>query len=142
MAELDDATFELVKRFSAEGDALAAAGDYGEAIHAYDRAWALLPEPKSQWTAATWILAAIADAGFLGGFLRSARCALDYVMLCPDAMGNPFLHLRRGEVLFEQENYDAAADDLMRAYMGGGPELFAEETAKYLDFLRSRAGIP
>jgi len=139
---LDDATFELVQRFSAEGDALAATGQYHEAIPAYNRAWGLLPEPKSQWAAATWILTAIADAGYLGGFLRSARDALDYVMLCPEAIGNPFLHLRRGEVLYEQGELAAAADELMRAYMGGGPDLFASEPAKYLEFLRTRAVIP
>ena len=63
-------------------------------------------------------------------------------MLCPGAAGNPFRHLRRGQVLFEQADYDAAADELMRAYMGGGLDIFAEEPPKYLDFLRARAHIP
>lgn len=142
MAELTDSTHELVMRYAAEGDELAKAGDFRAAIPAYNRAWELLPEPKSQWSAATWILAAIADAGYLGGFFRSARGALDYVMSCPGAIGNPFLHLRRGQVLFEQEEYSAAADELMRAYMGGGVELFSNEPAKYLEFLRTRAQIP
>ena len=142
MAELDDETYEMVKRYSSEGDELAEAERYREAIETYNRAWRLLPEPKSEWNAATWLLAAIADAAFLGGYYGSAREALDYVVYCPDALGNPFLHLRRGQVLFEQDEMDGAADELMRAFMGGGADLFENESPKYLDFLRTRAVIP
>jgi hypothetical protein len=142
MAELDPDIYEAVLGFCATGDELAESGDHREAIRTYNQAWRLVPEPRSAWNASTWILAAIADAAYLGGFLNTARDALDEVMGCPDAIGNPFLHLRRGEVLFEQREEDAAADELMRAYMGGGPELFDDEPAKYLDFLRTRADIP
>ena len=141
MAELDHATHEQIKRFAAAGDELANAGEFGAAMDEYNKAWALVPKPQSDWNAATWLLAAIADAAYLGGFLNSARQALDYVMICPEALGNPFLHLRRGEVLFEQGELDAAADELMRAYMGAGPEIFEAEPAKYLEFLRTRALI-
>lgn len=142
MAELNDTLYDALKAYAERGDELAAAGEYRSAIQEYNRGWALIPEPKSDWNAATWILAAIADAAFLGGFVQSAREALDYVMTCPHAVGNPFLHLRRGQVLFEQELYSSAADELIRAYMGGGPELFDDEPGKYLEFLRTRADIP
>jgi hypothetical protein len=33
----------------------------------------------------------------------------------------------------------AAADELMRAYMGAGPEIFAEQDPKHLRFLQTRA---
>lgn len=142
MAELDRATYELVLKLSARGDGLVDADDYGAALESYNKAWRLLPEPKSQWNAATWLLAAVGDTAYLGGFLEAAREALDYVMSCPDAIGNPFLHLRRGQVLLDQGEHDAAADELMRAYMGGGSEIFADEPERYLDFLRTRAVLP
>jgi len=138
-AELDDSTYNQITEFAEQGDRLAAQGAYRDAIKVYNQGWRLLPEPRSEWSAATWLLAAIADAAYLGGFLASARQALDDVMGCPDALGNPFLHLRRGEVLFEQGEFDAAADELMRAYMGAGAEIFASEPAKYLNFLKTRA---
>ena len=53
-------------------------------------------------------------------------------MTCPGGLGNVFLHLRRGEVLFELGEMESSADELMRAYMGGGPEAFAREEEKYL----------
>jgi tetratricopeptide (TPR) repeat protein len=140
-AELDDSTYAQITEFAAQGDELASQGAYRDAIKIYNKGWELLPEPKSDWSAATWLLAAIADAAYLGGFLTSARQALDYVMSCPDAIGNPFLHLRRGEVLFEQGELDAAADELMRAYMGAGMAIFEREPAKYLNFLKTRALI-
>jgi hypothetical protein len=36
---------------------------------------------------------------------------------------------------------DAAADELIRAYMGAGQEIFASEDRRYLDFLKTRAKL-
>lgn len=124
-----------------EGDALASAGRFEDAIQNYNSAFGLVPEPKNDWNASTWILAAIGDACFLGGYRTSARKALEYAMSCPDAVGNPFLHLRLGQVLLEAGEEDAAADNLMRAYMGGGSEIFEEQDPKYLRFLGTRATL-
>jgi hypothetical protein len=86
-------------------------------------------------------LAAIGDACFLGDYRSSAREALEYAMSCPDAVGNPFLHLRLGQVLLDAGEEDAAADNLMRAYMGAGAEIFGEQDPKYLQFLGTRAQL-
>ena len=40
---------------------------------------------------------------------------------------------------FELGNEPRAADELMRAYMGAGPEIFADEDPKYIEFLASKA---
>jgi hypothetical protein len=72
-------------------------------------------------------LAAIADAAFLGGFLKTARRALDDVMRLEGSIGNPFLHLRNGQVMFEEGRLDEAADELIRAYMAEGKAIFRDE---------------
>lgn len=118
------------------GDGLAAEGRGEEAIAEYNKAWMLVPEPRNAWEASTWILAAIADCCFLLRKWTAARGALDYAMTCPDAIGNPFLHLRRGQVLFEQDEPDVAANELMRAFMAGGQEMFQDQDRKYLRFCR------
>ncbi|WEK07294.1 MAG: tetratricopeptide repeat protein [Candidatus Pseudomonas colombiensis] len=105
------------------------------------RAWELIPQPKENWEAATWVLAAIADALYLSGDLAAARDTLEHAMHCPDALGNPFLHLRLGQVLFDSGAPDQAADQLMRAYMGAGAAIFAEEDPRYLAFLGTRAQL-
>jgi tetratricopeptide (TPR) repeat protein len=137
--ELDERVHEQIKAHCADGDSLANGGKFEAAIAEYNKAWELIPAPKNDWEAATWVLAAIADAAFLGGFKVTAREALEYAMTCPGAIGNPFLHLRYGQVLFDAQENDRAADELMRAYMGGAEEIFATEDPKYLTFLRTRA---
>jgi tetratricopeptide (TPR) repeat protein len=138
MAELSDETYAELKRLCAEGDQAAELKDYQAAVRLYRQAWQLIPQPQADWPAATWVLAAIADAYWFNGDYDYARDALNYAMHCPDAIGNPFLHLRLGQVCFELKDLDRAADELTRAYMGGGPEIFAAEPPKYLEFLKTR----
>lgn len=140
-SELDGATYEEITRFCADGDSLASEAKYDAAVAEYNKAWRLVPEPKNQWEASTWILAAIADACFLLGKNKSAREALEYAMTCPGAVGNSFLHLRLGQILFDANEKDAAADELMRAYMGAGSEIFDKDDPKYLQFLKTKAKI-
>jgi len=139
--ELDETIHQAIKAHCAKGDELAADRAFEAAIAEYNKAWRLVPDPCNEWNASTWILAAIADAAFLGGYLTSAREALQYAMTCPDAIGNPFLHLRYGQVLLDAGEPDAAADELIRAYMGAGQDIFASEDRRYLDFLKTRAKL-
>lgn len=139
--ELDDHTYSRIQLLSAEGDDLSEVGKYDGALEKYNSAWELMPEPRKEWEASTWVLTAIADVAFKAGYFTSAREALDYAMLCPDAIGNPFIHLRRGQVLFEQGEREAAVQELLRAYMGGGDEIFSEDDPKYSLFLRSRVEL-
>jgi tetratricopeptide (TPR) repeat protein len=124
-----------------DANALVEKSEWERAIQSYNQAFELVPAPQTKWHASTWILGAIADACYQGDFLESAKEALDYVMHCPDAVGNPFLHLRRGEEYFEYGELDAAAADLMRAWMGGGDEIFEDEDPKYRAFLATRANL-
>ncbi|WP_260597598.1 hypothetical protein [Sphingomonas endolithica] len=139
--ELTERILHEIQQHCSKGDILLERNDATAAIAAYNMAWELVAEPKNEWEASTWILAAIADASFKGGYLTSARKAIDYAMTCPGAIGNPFLHLRRGEILLDQGENDAAADELMRAYMAEGDHIFADEDPKYLSFLRTRADL-
>ncbi len=139
--QLDDKTHNAIKALCSVGDDLASSKRYKEAISEYNKAWALVPDPKNDWEAATWVLAAIADACFLSGYKTSAREALEYAMSCPGGVGNPFLHLRFGQTLYDLDEKDSSVDELMRAYMGGGEDIFSSEDKKYFLFLKSRANI-
>jgi len=141
MAELDDTIHERINALCAEGDALAGQASYPAALQKYWAAWELLPEPQTDWAAATWILAAIGDANFLSGDFVAGRDNLAYAMRCPDAIGNPFLHLRLGQCQFELGELDRAADELARAYMGAGDKIF-EGGDKYFSFLKTRLEPP
>jgi len=142
MSELDPAIHQRIQTLCAAGDRLAEAQKYDEAIGRYNEAWKLIPEPATHWNASTWILAAIADASFLGGYYTSAKDALEFAMYCPDAIGNPFLHLRLGQCCFEAGELDRAGDELARAYMAAGRDIFDNDDPKYFDFLKTRIKPP
>jgi tetratricopeptide (TPR) repeat protein len=138
MAEqLSDETRKIIQALCKEGDAHANEGKFSGALAQYWAAWDLLPEPQTDWEAATWILAAIGNANFLGGDFTAGRDNLSMAMRCPDAIGNPFLHLRLGQCQFELGNLDRAADELARAYMAAGADIF-QGGDKYFAFLKTR----
>ena len=139
--ELDSATHEQIKALCAKGDQFAETHAFEQAVAEYNKAWMLIPDPKNDWNASTWVLTAIADACFLGGYKTSALDALQYAMTCPGGLGNPFLHLRYGQVLLDSQEPDHASHELMRAYMGGGEEIFASEDPRYFEFLKTRADL-
>jgi hypothetical protein len=137
MSELNDALYDRIKRLCADGDAAATRRKFGIALSQYQAAWGLLPDPKTRWEAATWILAAIGDVHFLSGQFEQGRDALLLAMHCPDAIGNPFLHLRLGQCQFDLGFELIAGDELTRAYMGGGAEIFRGADPKYYDYIKS-----
>jgi tetratricopeptide (TPR) repeat protein len=142
MAELPDKFHKEIKRKCKRGNALAEQERYSEALAEYWAAWDLLPDPQTQWEAATWILAAVGDANFLSGDFAAGRENLSMAMHCPDAIGNPFLHLRLGQCQFELGNLERAADELARAFLVEGKVLFEDEDPKYLDFIKSKLDPP
>jgi tetratricopeptide (TPR) repeat protein len=133
---LDVRIQENIRLLSAEGDALAERRDYDGALAKYETAWVLLPEPRTKWEAATWILVAIGDTQFRKRDYQGAVETLQDAMHSPKAIGNPFLHLRLGESLFEMGQRQRAMDELARAYMGAGREIFDNEDPKYFEALK------
>ena len=142
MNELTDQVHEQITSLSAKGDKLAEKGKYPEALKVYWEAWDLLPEPKTNWDAATWLLVAIGDANFLAEDYVAGKDNLSQAMHCPDAIGNPFIHMRLGQCQLELNNPDRAADELARAYMGGGHEIFEDDDKKYFEFLKTKLDPP
>jgi len=131
-----------IEALCAKGDQYAESGDFNGALKQYWQAWDLLPEPKTDYEAATWILAAVGDANFLAGDFEAGRDNLSNAMHYPDAIGNPFLHLRLGQCQFELGNMRRAADELGRAFLLGGTGLFDKEDPKYLHWIKPELQEP
>lgn len=139
---LDDATHGRMQDLCAKGDSLCEQREFEQAFGFYRDALNLVPQPVEDWEAATWILTAIGDLHFQAGMPRKAVEALEDAVRCPGGLGNPFIHLRLGESYFELGDQDRAADELARAYMGAGREIFAQEDTKYIEFLGTRMKPP
>lgn len=134
--ELDDATHAQIRSICDHGNALAEAGDLDRALVTYRQALDLVPTPVHEWEAATWILTALGDVLFQQGRYEEARDSLKEAMRCPGAIGNPFIHLRLGQAHFHLKEYERAKDELARAYMGGGDEIFEGEDTKYKNYIK------
>jgi hypothetical protein len=63
-------------------------------------------------------------------------------MHCPDAIGNPFIHLRLGQCQFEIGNLKRAADELARAFLMEGLALFEDEDPKYIEWIKPQLKEP
>ena len=84
MSDLDARTHTQIQTLCDQGDALAEREDYARALEKYFAAWDLLPDPKTEWASATWILGAIGDANFFDDDFVAGRDKLAMAMRCPD----------------------------------------------------------
>jgi tetratricopeptide (TPR) repeat protein len=135
--ELPASIHAAITRLCEEGDQLARKGDDRAAHQKYSEAWELVPEDKADWEASTWILAAVGELFFRSGDIDKAKNCFLRAVQCPKGLGNPYIHLRIGQLQFEEGNLKGAGDNLTRAYMGAGEDIFEKEDPKYLAFLRT-----
>ena len=141
MAQLSDELHSQIISLCKQGDALARSGDLDTAKALYISALKLLPTDHRNWEASTWIYVAIGDIHFkMKNHDKSFNCFFNAIQ-CPGGLGNPYIHLRLGQLYFEQGNTNKAADELTRAYMGAGLDIFMEDDPKYLEFLETKIEI-
>jgi len=129
-------THDKIVQMSEQGHVLAEQGKWQEAADTFRGALALLPEPRSQWEAATWLLGSIGDVSFQMKAYEQAAQVLTEALSCPAAIGNSFIHLRLGQCQLELGDTERAAEELARAYAIEGKGIFAAEDPKYLAFLK------
>jgi tetratricopeptide (TPR) repeat protein len=120
------------------GDRRAQRGRFAAAREAYLAAWELLPEPREQQEEACAVLGSLGDLAFFEGDHTAALRAFDSALRCPGGNDNPYLHLRRGEILLELGDEANAFVSLTRAYHAGGELIFADEDPRYLNFVHGR----
>jgi tetratricopeptide (TPR) repeat protein len=144
MAEVDErvktlsaSVFSAVKAKAEEGSRCLEAGDFRGAFKLFMEALKPLPEPKQQWNAAGWLLVALGENAIRAGNFEAAAKPFEDAMYCPGTIGNPWVHLRLGQVRFELGELELAADELSRAYMGGGRDVFEGQEPKYFELVES-----
>lgn len=129
--ELDSNIYEKIKEYSAEGEKLFFDGRFHEALGKYNKAFYVIPEPKHQWEASVWLIAAMGDCYF---WLKDFDKALAYfrkLIVEYEEYRNPFTRLRYEECLYETGNEELAKEHLLAAYLMEGEELFKDCDKKY-----------
>ncbi|WP_028111694.1 hypothetical protein [Ferrimonas kyonanensis] len=133
--ELAEEIYESIQSFCNDGDVALEDDDLHKAYQSYMKAWELIPEPKTDWEASTWVLGALADVYFFNENFSALKESLEYAMHCPNAIGNPFLHMRLGQAQLELGNTEKAKDELARALTGAGKDIFENDDPKYFNFI-------
>ena len=134
--ELDSDLHSRITALAETGNSHLDAGDVAGALAQFEEALGLLPSPVEAWEAATWLLASIADCHFASGNFLAVRESATRAVNCPGGLGNPFVHLRLGQAQYELGNVERAKDELARAYMAAGDEIFEGDDPKYWMFIR------
>jgi len=130
--ELDRDILEEIEYLSSVGNDYFDNSDLTMAIGSYNKALELLPDPKHSWEQATWLFSSIGDAYWELRKFEASYDAFFNALKCPGGIGNPFIHLRVGQLQTEFGNSEKARDELIRAYMGAGEDIFQDQNPKYL----------
>jgi tetratricopeptide (TPR) repeat protein len=141
MSKLPPELRKMIDQLCQKGDKFAQIDQLDDALDQYEAAWELLPFPKGQWPASTWILMAVGDLYFCHRHFVAARDALREALQSPGGHENEFLWLRLGQSLYELEDLNGAADAFETAFRMNGEELFVDEDPKYLNFLKTQLGL-
>lgn len=145
MSESDFISDQLQSELDAlalAGNAFADQGDYGGAITLFRRGFDLIPLPREGRSASLWFAVAIGDMQW---HCKDYRASLDTwrdALILYGGFGNPFVHLRRGQALLELGDEAEASNELLRALLIGGEDVFAREELDYWVFITSTAQAP
>ena len=140
--ELPEEIYEQVTELSEKGNTHLDSERYPEALQDWQSALTLLPEPKSKWTAATWLYASIGEAYWRLEQTEDARTAFENAYRSADGHINAFVLFYLGACLFELNDKENSTDYLLRAYMLDGDTIFNDEKPAYFDHLKKQNLIP
>lgn len=135
---LNDEVYNQILELSEMGNELVDLDELDGAIEKYQLALNLVPEPKYDWEASTWLYGALGDTCFLNQQYEKALEYLCESLKCPDGLGNPFILLRIGECFFELNNTEKAENYLVQAYMLAGKDIFEDELEKYYESIKNK----
>jgi hypothetical protein len=142
MTDLNATTRARIRDLCKRGDRLIKEGRIEDSLDPFWTAWGMLPEPKTSWEAAAYIMAAVSDVNFCMEDYEECRVNLETALRCPGAVGNPYFHLRLGQCEYELGDMDRAGDELARARVLGGAKIFEDEDPKYLKYALSQLRPP
>jgi len=128
---LEDSLYKKITELTDKGND-AFENDLDLALKYYEEALALVPDPKTDWEASTWLYTAIGDAYYFKKEYQSAIDSFNKAMMCPTGIGNAFICLRLGECFFELSDNTQSKEFLLQAYMLEGKDIFEYEESKYI----------
>lgn len=136
--ELDQVTYDEILNLCQVGDEFVEAGQYDQGIIKYKEALQLIPEPRNQWEATTWVCAAMGDACYMKKEYKRAKKYFIEALNYRGGMTNAFVLMRVGQCHYHLEDVEKAKKYFQRAYELEGKELFEEEDTIYLKLITTK----
>lgn len=136
MSELPDDIYQRVTLHSESGNLYSENEQHIEAAAQWKEALALLPTPKKQWEAATWLNASVGEAYWILERKEEACSFFEQAYRSADGHLNPFVLFYLGACYFDMKSPESSTDFLLRAYMLDGETIFNDEDPKYLQHLK------
>lgn len=133
--ELAGEIYNHILALSEQGDNYAENNEFDAAIDQYQEALNLLPEPKSDWEASTWLYVALGDALFSENRMLEARNAYEAALKSPDGSENPYIWFCLGEVFFSLGDQASAGNNFQMAYQLDGLNIFEGQNPAYLTLI-------
>lgn len=131
-AENYEELYEIIKELSEKGDKAMERKDFLKAEEHWEEALTLVPEPKNQYAAATWLYAALGDLYFLQNRFDEAKVDFELAYSAMDGVTNPFVQYMLGKTYYKLGNMEKAKELLAIAYMNAGEEIFEDDDKVYL----------
>lgn len=136
---------ELQKQIIAlcqHGAKLADMREFDFALSKYYEALTLVPDPKSDYKATTWIYSSIGEVHWKKRNYNEAGRAFLQAYRSAGGEQSADVNFRLGQCLVECGAADMAHTYLLQAYMLDGDALFAGENEKYFDVIRDEVEGP
>jgi tetratricopeptide (TPR) repeat protein len=130
----------ILDKYIEEGNEKMEEENYKRAIELFIKAIEILPVPKENWEAYTWLNASLGDAYFQIEKYDDALDVLNIAYKLFDSEPNPFVLLRLGQCYYQKKELKKATDYLLRTYMLEGEDIF-NENEEYLKFLKSKVKL-
>ena len=131
----EDELAEKIGSISKKAKGLTLTGKFQESIAEYRKGIALLGEKVQSSKYAVMLFCGVGEAYFLQKKWPEALEYYGKAVSSEGGLGEPLIHLRLGQIRFEFGQLEKAADELMRAYMGGGTLMFKGEDPKYFKLI-------
>tara|TARA_R110002051_G_scaffold13808_1_gene45541 strand:+ start:3368 stop:3937 length:570 start_codon:yes stop_codon:yes gene_type:complete len=84
-----------------------------------------------------FIIICIGEICFAERMIEEAFENFNFALKFKDTIGNPFIHLRMGQLNYLVQNKDKTLDELSRALIMGGEEVYEHEDPRFLEMVKN-----
>lgn len=84
-----------------------------------------------------YLIIRIGEIYFQGNAFENAKYNYNFAIKFKDTIGNPFIHLRLGQLQYYHKNEERMYDELSRALIMGGENIFKNEDSKFITITKS-----